>query len=215
MKSGRHKEPIDNKEQRWSIKNNPERKQTNSKSGLSIPDTEAFLREAFRKDEWLGCSLLFDHYYTPMCSHAIRFVYSKEYAEDVVADVFREFWQKKQFNKVTSSFRTYLFRAVRNRALNMIKREFTTTAPIDNTSNEPSKMLKPDEHMMYDQFYQSIQTCVDQLPPRCKKVFLMSRFENKPLSEIATVMGISIRTVETHISKALSILRSTIIRDNL
>src|SRR5690606_19095111 len=109
---------IDNKEQRWSIKNNPERKQTNSKSGLSIPDTEAFLREAFRKDEWLGCSLLFDHYYTPMCSHAIRFVYSKEYAEDVVADVFREFWQKKQFNKVTSSFRTYLFRAVRNRALN-------------------------------------------------------------------------------------------------
>ena len=186
-----------------------------AKLDTPFPDTEAFLREAFRKDAWLGCTLLFDHYYAPMCSHAVRYVYSKEYAEDVVADVFREFWQKKQFLKVTTSYRTYLFRAVRNRALNMIKREFHSTTPLQQTLNEPSKTLKPDEHMMYDQFYQSIQRCVDQLPPRCRKVFLMSRFENKSLSEIAMVMGISIRTAETHISKALSILRFAINQENL
>lgn len=215
MDPGSKHEPVDNNEKRWLAKNNPEWNHTYSKSGLAVPDTEAFLREAFNKDEWLGCSLLFDHYYTPMCSHAIRFVYSKEYAEDVVADVFREFWQKKQFSKVTTSYRAYLFRAVRNRALNMMRRELIPTTPLDNTHNEPSKTLKPDEHMMYDQFYQSIQRAVDRLPPRCRKVFLMSRFENKPLGEIATIMGISIRTVETHISKALSILRSSLIHENL
>src|SRR5690606_29878801 len=117
-----------------------------------MDDHELFLREAFRKDEWLGCTLLFDHYYAPMCSHAVRYVYSKEYAEDVVADVFREFWQKKQFNKVTTSFRTYLFRAVRNRAMNMIRRELRQTNPLSEDWDAVSETLRPDEQMIYDQF---------------------------------------------------------------
>ncbi len=180
-----------------------------------IHDNELFLRKAFNKDAWLGCTLLFDHYYAPMCSHAIRYVYSKEYAEDVVADVFREFWQKKQFKKVNTSFRTYLFRAVRNRAMNMIKRELRPTLQLADEHNAAIDALRPDEQMMYDQFYQKIQRCIDQLPPMCKKVFLMSRYENKSHKEIAELQDISIRTVEAHISKALSLLRIFIRNEKL
>ncbi|HLU94438.1 MAG TPA: sigma-70 family RNA polymerase sigma factor, partial [Membranihabitans sp.] len=140
--------------------------------------------------------------------------YSKEYAEDVVADVFREFWQKKQFNKVTTSFRTYLFRAVRNRAMNMIRRELRQTNPLSEDWDAVSETLRPDEQMIYDQFYQKIQSCIDQLPPMCRKVFLMSRYEGKSLREIADFHEISIRTVEAHISKALGVLRTTLKNEN-
>lgn len=80
-----------------SIDNREESKIVNATQAISLADHELFLREAFREDAWLGCTLLFDHYYAPMCSHAVRYVYSKEYAEDVVADVFRKFWQKEHF----------------------------------------------------------------------------------------------------------------------
>src|SRR5690606_26790379 len=144
----------------------------------------------------------------------VRYVYSKEYAEDVVADVFREFWQTKQFNKVTTSFRTYLFRAVRNRAMNMIRRELRQTNPRSEDWDRASEALRPDEQMIYDQFYQKIQSCIDQLPPMCRKVFLMSRYEGKSSREIADFHGISIRTVEAHISKALGVLRNTLKNEN-
>ncbi|WP_236980566.1 RNA polymerase sigma-70 factor [Membranihabitans maritimus] len=173
-------------------------------------DNERFLREAFSEDEWLGCTLLFEHYYAPLCSHSIRFVYSREYAEDVVAEVFREFWQRKHFRKITTTFRTYLFRAVRNRSLNFIRRELRQTLPSNGDLPIVSDAMRPDEQMMYDQFYQKIQKSIDQLPPKCKKIFLMSRFEGKSLKEIARSQDISIRTVETHISKALSALREVL-----
>lgn len=188
---------------------------TNGLKSIEMTGSEAFLQEAFRKDEWLGCTLVFDHYYAPMCSHAVRYLYSKEYAEDVVADVFREFWQKKQFNKVTTSYRTYLFRAVRNRAMNMIRRELRQTVPIPDDLSLASGTMRPDEQMIYDQFYQKIQKCIDELSPMCRKVFLMSRYENKPLKEIAQLQGISIRTVEAHVSKALAALRSTLKHESI
>lgn len=210
-----NKNEVGRETSRLTVDSRADINQIKSKLDTSFPDTEAFLREAFRKDEWEGCTLLFDHYYAPMCSHAVRFVYSKEYAEDVVADVFREFWQKRQFERVNTSFRTYLFRAVRNRSMNMIKRELRQTVPIEDTLTTHTTAMKPDDHMMYDQFYRSIQNCVDQLPPMCKKVFLMSRFENIPHREISSLLGISIRTVESHISKALAALRSKLKAENI
>src|SRR5690625_6046430 len=69
--------------------------------------------------------------------------------------------------------------------------------------------LSPEEHMVYEQFYQRVQKGIEQLPPKCKKVFMMSRFEGKPLKEIARIQNISIRTVESHISKALGIDRKS------
>lgn len=176
-------------------------------------DNELFLKEAFQKDEWLGCSLVFEHYYAPLCSHAIRYVYSREYAEDIVAEVFKEFWQKKHFRSITISFRTYLYRAVRNRSLNHSRREFKQSVVDEQDLTIPSAALRPDEMMMYDQLYQKIQSGIDGLPPKCRKIFLMSRFEGKKLKEIAELQNISIRTVETHISKALSILRE-VVKDN-
>ena len=189
-------------------------KDGNAVPDFSLIDNEVFLREAFRKDEWLGCTLLFEHYYAPMCSHSVRYVYSREYAEDVVSDVFKEFWQKKHFRRINTTFRTYLFRAVRNRSLNYIRRELRQTSQFIEDFSMISEEMKPDEQMIYDQFYQKIQSCIDQLPPMCKKVFLLSRYEGKPLGEIADLLGISIRTVEAHISKALGVLRTILKNEN-
>lgn len=175
-----------------------------------LEDKEYFLRKAFLRDEWEGCSLVFEYYYKPLCSHAVRFVHSKAYAEDIVSEVFLTFWHKRHFRQVNTTYRTYLFQAVRNRSLNFIRKEFGHDIELMGDESLLSRSIAPDKQMMYDQFYHKVQEGIDQLPPKCKKIFILSRFEDKPLKEIAMIHKISIRTVEAHISKALKIMREAL-----
>lgn len=96
-----------------------------------LHDTELFIRRAFDNDPQKGCELLFRLYHKPMCNHAVRFVYAKEIAEDLVADVFYTFWNSKAYLSVKQSFRAYLFRSVRNRAYNFLANEFKKTSPLE------------------------------------------------------------------------------------
>lgn len=68
-----------------------------------IIDAEVLLRETFNTDPRQGCSLLFRLYYSSLCSHVIRFVYSKQVAEDIVGDVFCRFWDARIFQKINTS----------------------------------------------------------------------------------------------------------------
>ena len=173
-------------------------------------DKEVFLKEAFKRNKWEGFTLVFRHYYSPMCSHAVRYVYSKSYAEDIVSEVFMEFWRKQHFEKVTTTYRAYLFRAVRNRALNFIRDEWGQETEVLPENTLLSGRVTPDEHIMYEQFYQKVQKNIENLPPKCKKIFLMSRYEGMSHKDIARIQDISTRTVEGHISKALQIMREAL-----
>lgn len=185
-------------------------KGSHGEQSRKFKDKEYFLRKAFEKDEWEGCTLLYNHYYNAMCSHAVRFVYSRMYAEDIVSDVFVEFWQKRHFRNIKTSFRSYLFRSVRNRSLNFIRKEFGR--PIHDVPQDEflSNFIRADEQLMYEHFYQKVQEGIENMPTKCKKVFLMSRYEGKPLKEIAKIQNISVRTAETHMSKALKIMREVL-----
>ena len=88
-------------------------------------DNEQFIRKTFEDDTKKGCELLFKCYYNTLCSHAVRFVYSKQVAEDLVGEVFYVFWQKQLHLQIHTSFRAYLFTAVRQRALTYLRWEFS------------------------------------------------------------------------------------------
>lgn len=181
-----------------------------TRSHATPGDKEYFLRKAFERDEWEGCSLVFRHYYKHLCSHAVRYVYSQTYAEDIVSEIFAEFWQKKHFRNIQTTFRAYLYRAVRNRSLNFIRKEFGRPIMVQPDEVLCSRSILADEQMIYEHFYQKVQGSIEALPPKCKKIFLMSRYEGKSLREIARSQKILIRTVETHISKALKLMREAL-----
>ncbi|QIP17098.1 RNA polymerase sigma-70 factor [Spirosoma aureum] len=171
-------------------------------------DTELFIRRAFAESPQRGCELLFRRYHQALCSHAVRFVYSKETAEDLVSDVFCKFWKTKAYESVTSSFRYYLFRSVRNEAYNYLRLEFQELDNIETAETQEGQFSqRPDQVLQYEEVVHRIEDLVESLPPQCRKVFLLSRFEGRKYQDIATELGISIKTVEVHIVKALSIVR--------
>ncbi len=99
-------------------------------------DSALFLKNTFEENPSKGLELLFRRFYKPLCSHAVRFVYSKQIAEDLVSEVFFQFYRTKSYENITSSYTSYLFRAVRNECFTHLRREFGKTDIIElNTEN--------------------------------------------------------------------------------
>ncbi|MCE7065479.1 RNA polymerase sigma-70 factor [Dyadobacter sp. CY326] len=182
------------------------------KSVASEIDSATFLKATFEQNPGKGLELLFRRYYNPLCSHAVRFVYSKQIAEDLVSEVFFQFYRTRAYENITSSYTSYLFRSVRNECYTYMRREFGKMASLEaNEENTISTYhQQPDAEIHYNNLFLKVNEVIARLPMQCQKVFLLSRFENKKYHEIADELHISPKTVEVHISKALKHLRSAL-----
>ncbi|AQG78059.1 RNA polymerase sigma-70 factor [Spirosoma montaniterrae] len=195
----------------------PLRRAPNIDPANASPDPELFIRQAFAEHPEKGYELLFRRYYAPLCSHAARFIYDRQAAEDVVIDVFSQFWQKRLDLSVTTSFRAYLFTIVRNRAFWHLRREFGRELPTDNLPDEDftDALATPLQTLQFSELYITINDTIRSASAHSQKVFVMSRFEGKKNAQIAEELGLSVKTVEGHITKVLNLLRQVLRQDGL
>ena len=184
-------------------------------SGKLRADDEFFIRQAFVDNPERGCELLYRAYYRPLCSHATRFLYAREVAEDIVSDAFLAFWRNQSYQTITTSFRAYLFQAVRNRSIDYLRREFSRSGSADSEFDGLASpgYDQPDHLMQLDELIQQIHQTVHRLPPQAQRVFVMSRFEGKSGADIAAELQLNPKTVEGHITRALAGLRAVLRQD--
>lgn len=126
--------------------------------------------------------------------------------EDLAQEVFVRFWEKRHSLQITSSLPGYLRRMAINEALGYLRRNKLFTEELDPKTNTE---LSPDVEgqLLHSELEQQIRDAIDQLPPRCRTVFQLSRFEELTYQEIADQLDISIKTVENQMGKALKVLR--------
>ena len=179
-----------------------------------VIDDEFFIKQAFLEGENKGFELLYNRYYKPLCSHAVRFVYAKDVAEDIISEIFYNIWKNKTFLNITTSFRAYLFTAVRNRCFLYLQQEYGKTSSFENSPFQfPDSNVAPDQMLFYDDLQKQIEQAISTLPPQCQKVFLMNRYEGKKYKEIADELQLALKTVEAHINKALVHLREVVLNN--
>ncbi len=158
---------------------------------------------------------LFKEYYPAAVLFAQKFVQDVNGARDVAQQVFVKIYEKREKIDIETSFKAYLFRAIRNTALTYIKKQQTHSRHTTEASNlQPISTIDPDP-VEYQQLVQQIDALIGDLPPRCQQVFKMNRFDGKKNKAIAEELGISIRTVETQISYALKQLRAKLPKELL
>lgn len=180
----------------------------------TILGEEAFLHRLFQQDPRRGCEQLFRKYHANLCNHAIRFVYAKDIAEEIVAEVFANFWQNQAFNHIDISYQAYLYRAVRYRAYNYIRFELNRTTTLDTAAfKRETPAPKPDELLHYHDLCRKVDGLVQQLPPQCRRAFQLNRLEGKKYAEVAHELNITVSAVERLISRALAKLRVELQRD--
>lgn len=151
---------------------------------------------------------IFKSYYERLCNYANTFISDMEEAEEMVQGTFLTLWEKHNLIDVHTSLKSYLYRAVHNNCMNHIrhseiKREYSTEylhyadIEYEQVSNE----------VIGKELERKIHNSVESLPPQCRAVFKLSRYENLTYNEISEKMGLSVKTIENHMIKALRTLR--------
>lgn len=150
---------------------------------------------------------LFTQWYAPLCRVAFRRVRDKDVAEDLVQEVFVKVWNRRDFLPHDVEAKPYLYRSVLNATLDHLETRKKEILP------EPEEWLglealeHADHPILYQEAEAAVREGVESLPPACKDVFMLSRYEEMTYREIAQVLGISVKTVEAQMSKALKALR--------
>lgn len=168
--------------------------------------TESQILERLKRNEKDAFELLFRTHYEGLVSFAFKYIGNQAEAEEIVQEVFLNLWNKLDSIEVDISLKSYLYQATRNKSLNIIKHRIVQRKYQDHAKfyDDPFDYFNP---MELEELQQKIQAAIDKLPPKCKEVFALSRFEEKKYKEIADHLGISVKTVENQMGKALKLLR--------
>ncbi|WP_317896757.1 RNA polymerase sigma-70 factor [Aurantibacillus circumpalustris] len=152
---------------------------------------------------------LFNTHYQPLCNYAYSLLKDIDEAEEVVQNTFFNVWSKRETLQITTSFKSYIYRAVHNDSLNKIKHgKVKASYATDYKSSMSGGFDSSSQILEAKELGKQINEAIASLPEQCGNVFKLSRFENLKYSEIAEQLEISVKTVENHMGKALKILRS-------
>ena len=144
-----------------------------------------------------------------LCQLADSYVRSRDTAEDLVQELFTWLWANRHDFRPEHGLRAYLFGATRNRALNVLRDEATASRASERLSTSAEGIAgAADAELMASDLETAIQAAVEGMPPRCREVFLLLRTQSLTYAEVALILGISPKTVEVHMGRALAILRA-------
>lgn len=172
-----------------------------------LTDERSLVLRLTEGDEDAFCEL-YAAYKNRLIYFAMRFLKSREYAEDIFQDVFTVIWQSRRFINPDASFSSYLYTIVRNRILNQL-RELTTRENFREhiLSQAVNYTNETHDEILANDLRRFISGALQQLTPRQREIFTMSREQQMSHREIAEALGISIFTVQESISLSLRTLR--------
>ena len=159
---------------------------------------------------------IFREFYAPLCLHARRYLIDPDIAEEVVQDMFFKMWDRRDSLTINSSLAAYLYKSVTNHALNYLKyqkhiqkyQEYVGFRTDDNVS------ISAHDALVNSDLEKELLRLIKSMPERRRMIFEMSRHEGLRYNDIAEKLGISVKTVEVQMSKALEFMRNKL-RDYL
>lgn len=168
---------------------------------------EQLLLSATQAGDESAFDALFRAYYAPLCRYAATLAEGDwDEAEDIVQQVFVKLWEQRAALDVRWSLRAYLYKMVHHRCLNRLRDARTRERyKVFNAEQLEKQAVHPTGPVT--ELSERIQKALAALPTECRRIFELSRFEELKYREIADQLGISIKTVETQMGKALRILR--------
>jgi len=152
---------------------------------------------------------IFKNYYETLCNYANYFIKDLDEAEEIVQTTFITLWEKKSQIDIHTSVKSYLYQAIHNQCLNKIKHDQVKQAYFEYSTHQ-NNIESPDgyQDLVGKELNEMVTVSINSLPPQCRTVFMLSRFENYTYTDIAVQLNLSVKTIENHMGKALRILRA-------
>ncbi|MBN1159372.1 MAG: RNA polymerase sigma-70 factor [Bacteroidales bacterium] len=150
---------------------------------------------------------LFRQYYAALVLFAVKYVSDIDIAREIVQDFFVRLYEKRLTISIDVSIKSYLYRSVYNSCINYLNQRNIHEKHVNNMRIENELDEDAEKEIMTLDLQHKIYAIIEELPVKCRQIFKMNRFEGLKNEEIAQMLNLSKRTVETQISKALKILR--------
>ncbi len=151
---------------------------------------------------------LFKEEFSGLVVFAIQYVKDYETAREIVQEAFVNMWSRREQIDPSKAMKSYLVTSVKNRSLNYLRdnKKFDSNLLIQENLY-PTPFYSQSDHMVETELMEQIASSIDELPEKCREVFLLSRNEHLKYQQIADRLQISVKTVETQMSKALQHMR--------
>jgi RNA polymerase sigma-70 factor, ECF subfamily len=180
-----------------------------ARRGATPDPTDTLLVERIRTGDAAAFETLVRAHAASLSAFAYAYVDSRAVAEELVQDLFCWLWDHRFETPVPRSVRAYLFGSLRNRALNHLRHqrvtiEFEAAVARGRRFDAPAA----DADLLASDLSEALRRTVREMPIRCREVFTLVRDEHLTYAEVAEVLGISAKTVEIHMSRALTLLRT-------
>lgn len=159
------------------------------------------------RQEYSKFETLFRAHYNTLANYAFSIVKNQHDAEDVVQEVFVRLWQYKPAALESDNAKFYMLTATKNACISLLRKQAgkfmvePDTVHLSDTADEPVATSETDMTAV-------VNKALAALPPQCQAIFKMSRFGQLTYKQIADELGISVKTVENQMGKALKIMRT-------
>ena len=143
-----------------------------------------------------------------LCFHALKYVKDFDISQEIVQEAFLSLWEKRDTIDMSQPVKAYLITTIRNKCLNWLRdnKKFNTVI-IHFEELLPDHEYVSSDRLIEAEILKAVQHAIHELPEKCREIFTLSRFGNLKYQEIADQLQISVKTVETQMSKALQHMR--------
>ena len=167
-------------------------------------DLELF-KKACNGDEQ-AFTTFFKNYYEQLYRFAGRFIKDEDAAENIIQDLFVQIWLRGSKIDIEQNVKAYLYTSVKNRCINYLKKSKLTFGLNMNSEAQTESIKSPEENLIEDEMFTAIHNAIERLPEKCRRIYLMKKYDELSYKEIAEILGISINTVKTQMKRALKSL---------
>ena len=164
------------------------------------------LYSKIREENVPAFEVLFKKYYKPLVIFSQYYVKDLQVSENIVQETFLNIWENRKKINITSSVKSYLYTAVKNRSFNHLEKDKKHINLI-NMNEFTLKQESPHEKLAENETLAAVYKEIENLPEKCRETYMMFIYNELSYSEIAEIQNVSMNTVKTHMYRAVNILR--------
>lgn len=175
---------------------------------MTEQEVRRYLRQMKEEDSEQAFHGFYNLCYDRLFRIACYYLKREEWAQEVVLDVFMKLWEQRKNLPLMDNIEDYCFIVTKNTALNYLAKEERHPFCMTDQLPEPSAQnCSPEESLIGEELFARYVKALDRLPERCREVFVRVREEKQSYAQVAEALGISVKTVDAQLQKAIGRLR--------
>lgn len=177
---------------------------------MKVFESECFLIQGLKKGEEGAYAYLVEQYHHQLCVYANGLIHDAMAAEDIVQNVILTLWKKRKILKDNFSIKNYLYKSVHNEFIDQYRKNKSVMILEKKYIEAMESSIEENVDSNFEKMMGFLEKAIDDLPPKCKQVFILSKKEGLTNIEISEYLNISKKTIEGQITKAYVVLREKI-----